>query len=279
MPEKKLIFLHIPKTGGTSLRHIINKEYPGKACLHLYYPVPYSSVVIKDIQANLASAQALYGHVSFGIHKLLGIEGEYIAFLRHPIARVISFYNHNARQADAPYYAAIQDGMSLLNMLQSEVVETNNQMTRIIAAYGQTGMLDDIGVLEQALDNIDKHFCLIGLMERFPESVNLLRQKLGWQTTHTIPYLNLTPTKPLVLEQTFELLEKHIYFRRLIRQLTEPMNLLGNKLGWKFPSFNVSSSRHLQPIDAQTQAALEKYNRLDLLLYEYVNQRFILREQ
>ncbi|HEC84763.1 MAG: hypothetical protein DRR08_26700 [Candidatus Parabeggiatoa sp. nov. 2] len=228
--DKKLFFLHIPKTAGTSLRKLIKKEYPGKACLYLYYPAPFQPAVIKEIHANLPAAKVLYGHFSFGIHQLLGIQGHYVAFLRNPIERVISFYNHNARQSDTPYYAAIQEGLSLLDMLQSErIPETNNHVTRIIACCGLPGMLDDTRVLEQALDNIEKHFCFVGLVERFAESVNLLGKKLGWKSSHTIPYLNVDTTKPL------------------------------------------------HQIDAQTQAALEKYNRLDMLLYEHVNQRYIMK--
>jgi len=87
-------------------------------------------------------------------------------------------------------------------------------------------LLDDKRVLEQALENIDKHFCMVGLMERFAESVDLLGKKLDWQSAYEIPHLN------------------------------------------------VVSNKHIQEVDAQTQAALEKYNRLDMLLYEHVSLNF-----
>ncbi len=225
--EEKIIFIHIPKTAGTSLRNLIEQEYPGKKCLRLYYPAPYKPAVIKEIQSKLPAAKVLYGHTSFGIHKRLGIQGQYITFLRNPIDRVISFYNHNACLENATYYAAIQEGMSLLDMLQSEIThETNNHVTRIIAPNGQPGLLDDTRVLKQALENIEKHFCMVGLMEQFAESIDLLGKKLGWQSSYKIPHLN------------------------------------------------VVAKKHIQEVDAQTQAALEKYNRLDMLLYEHIRHNF-----
>jgi len=253
----KIIFLHIPKTAGTSLRQIIETEYPGEACLFLYYPAPFQPAVITEIQAQLPRAKALYGHCSFGIHQFLGIEAQYVAFLRNPIDRVISFYNHNARQPNTPYYAAIQNGMSLLELLESHKPEFNNHITRMIAPYGEEQMLDDSLVLEQALENIDQHFGFIGLVEKFTESVNLLGAKLGWKTAYPrIPYLNLTPTQPFWFEKTLENLERHIHFRSWLKK----MKLLQND----------KTSKYCDKVDEQTRVALKKYNRLDILLYQYV---------
>jgi hypothetical protein len=262
--DKKIIFLHIPKTAGTSLRQMIEKEYPAGACLFLYYPAPFQKNVITEIQTKLPRAKVLYGHFSFGIHRLLGIKGQYVAFLRNPIDRVISFYHHNARQPDMRYYAAIQDGMSLLDMLESHKPEVNNHITRIIATYGKEDMLDDTKVLEQALENIEKHFCFIGLVERFTESVNLLGQQLGWRTAYTtVPYLNVIPTKPLFFEKTLENLERHIHFRGWLERVTHFLNR------------NQADSKYLNQVDEQTQIAIEKYNRLDILLYQRVSENFL----
>ncbi|MDM8564354.1 sulfotransferase family 2 domain-containing protein [Candidatus Halobeggiatoa sp. HSG11] len=226
--EKKIIFLHIPKTAGTSLRDIVEKEYPEK-CLSVYPPWPYQpEVLAEEIKARLPSVKVLYGHVLFGLHHHLNIDAQYITFLRNPIERVNSFFNHSAYHSHAGYYKAIQNGLSLLQLLESEQVlqQTNNMITRMLAAYHTNNLLDDERVLEQALENIDKHFCVVGLMEKFAESVNLLGKKLDWQSAYEIPYLN------------------------------------------------VVAKKHIQEVDAQTQAALEKYNRLDILLYEHVSKNF-----
>ncbi|RKZ88835.1 MAG: hypothetical protein DRR19_12120 [Candidatus Parabeggiatoa sp. nov. 1] len=192
--------------------------------------MPYQPDVVKEVRANLPAAKVVYGHVHFGIHKFLRLQNyQYIAFLRHPIDRVLSFYSHNARHPDTSHHAAIQGGMSLLEMLESEItIETNNHITRLLTAQGQPDLFDDTQMLEQALANIEKHFCFVGLVEKFAESVALLGKTLGWQSSYEIPYINVDPTK------------------------------------------------HLHQIDAQTQAALEKYNRLDLLLYEQVSRGFSL---
>ncbi|MCK5719459.1 MAG: sulfotransferase family 2 domain-containing protein [Thiomargarita sp.] len=220
--QEKLIFLHIPKTAGTSLRHIIEQEYPDKKCLQLYNP-PYRRKEIEKIRNEVDVAEVLYGHIPFGIHKHLGNKGKYIVFLRNPIARVISFYNHHARQPNMPFYEKIQKGMSLLDLIESNISkETNNHMTRIIASCGYSRILNDDSVLQQALENIKQYFFFVGLTENLAESVDFLGKELRWKHSYNIPYVNVDPSeKP-------------------------------------------------HKIDEQTLTALKKYNRLDILLYEYI---------
>lgn len=222
MNSEKLIFLHIPKTAGTSLRTLIHQAYPGEECLLLYSA--FEPEVFTAIQQALPKAKVLYGHVCYGVHQTLGISGRYITFLRNPIERVISFYSHNARAPGMYWHEAIQNGMSLQEMVEQEIsIETNNHITRILTEYAPSQMLDDDAVLAQAIVNLERHFCFVGLSERLEIGVQTLKTAFDWQIGD-VPQLNLNP---------------------------QPIK-----------------------IDAATVATLEKYNRLDLLLYNYVKRHF-----
>ncbi|MEZ5671792.1 MAG: hypothetical protein R3E08_05185 [Thiotrichaceae bacterium] len=62
------------------------------------------------------------------------------------------------------WYAAIQAGMSLRDMVESGVsVETNNHITRILTSYAFADYLDDDAVLAQAIANLHQHFYFVGL--------------------------------------------------------------------------------------------------------------------
>jgi hypothetical protein len=223
--NEKIIFLHIPKTAGTSLRLIIEQEYQPEDCLFLYYPV-YDEITIAEIQLQLSKAKVLYGHLTFGVHELFNITGKYITFLRHPIDRVISFYKYSASDLDSPYYAHIQNGLSLVEMLQQEItIQTNNHMTRILANYWQEDRLDDSQYVDKALENLN-NFYYVGLLEKFNESIEQLGNKLNWKTRYEVPFVNAN---------TYE------------KQLK---------------------------IDSTTQAVLEQYNHLDLLLYEAIKSKY-----
>lgn len=186
---EKIIFLHIPKTAGTSFRQIVKKEFPRGQCLFIYTHTPEFFSSIKD---DLPAAKAIYGHVSFGIHNILGIRGRYVTFLRDPVRRVLSFYNHQARKRDSEFYRQIKAGLTLRRMLQSGIChQLNNHMVRIISGYESVEPVDDTAVFNRAVSNIDRSFELVGLVERLPESVALLGRKLGFRKQHRIPRRNV----------------------------------------------------------------------------------------
>jgi hypothetical protein len=186
---EKIIFLHIPKTAGTSVRQIVRKEYPGRQCLFIYSHTPE---FFASIQAQLPAARAVYGHVSFGIHEVLGIRGRYVTFLRDPVRRVVSFYNHQRRKRGSEFYHQIKKGLTLREMLQSGIChQVNNHMVRIVAGYEGIEPIDDTAVFQRAVSNMDRSFELVGLVERLPESVALLGRRLGFQRQHRIPRRNV----------------------------------------------------------------------------------------
>ena len=224
--HKKLIFLHIPKTAGTSLRTLVEQAYPAGACVDIY--TANSADFYKTIRHDVDKAEVLYGHTSYGIHQWFGLEPRYIAFVRNPIARVVSLYNHLRRHKKSPHDTDINaGGMTLRDMVQAEIsVETNNHMVRIIGGYGGTETIDNTTILDNAITHIEQHFEFVGLTERMPESVDILAQRLGWGRQLRIPRLNITPPFP--------------------------------------------------EIDAATITTIKEYNRLDLILYEYVEKHFPL---
>ena len=88
------IFIHIPKTGGTSLRSLFEDHY-GDRLLRVYRSGPEPRVhpdEIASITAQQAGAPAVFGHFAFGIHEHLPGEARYAAVLRDPVMRVVSHY-------------------------------------------------------------------------------------------------------------------------------------------------------------------------------------------
>ena len=222
-PHQKLIFLHIPKTAGTSIRAIVEQEYPKGACVQVYTNSPEFYETIREA---VAEAKALYGHTSYGIHTWFDIDVRYITFVRDPIHRVISFYNHQFLHKDSPHYEEIHDrGMTIRDVLHAgSSFQMNNHMVRIIGGYAGTEMTDNTAILDNAIANIERHFEFVGLTERMPESINILAQRLDWGRPYRLPRLNISPPSP--------------------------------------------------EIDAATRATIKEYNRLDLMLYEYVEKNF-----
>ena len=91
--ETFYLFLHIPKTAGTTLRHIIDDQY-GQENVLTYYN-QNSNHLLDNLEALLMvkpQYKALIGHYYFGVHAKFRFPATYITFLRHPVARTISQY-------------------------------------------------------------------------------------------------------------------------------------------------------------------------------------------
>ena len=97
-----LFFLHIPKTAGTSLYRIFARQYPGGRLVQAYPPLAEDAREAA-IAAIGSGAEVFYGHLNFGVHRLLGVPGRYLSMLRHPVDRVASYLNHQRTHPHAEH--------------------------------------------------------------------------------------------------------------------------------------------------------------------------------
>lgn len=162
-----LINLHIPKTAGTTLRMIIDREYDLERKLQIEGLYSSSDFVKLYGRDTLNSVDVISGHQYFGLHEHIDVPCKYIAMLRDPIERVLSTYKHTARMGE-------QD-MGWLKRLTTHEQGSNLQ-TKMLAG----GELD----LGRAINNINNSFSVVGVSEMFDESVLLMQQKLAW----SLPY-------------------------------------------------------------------------------------------
>jgi Sulfotransferase family len=189
MEEPVIIFQHIPKTAGTTLRYIIQYQFPASAICELYGSSGSPAQRIDKLQ-NLSEFQSkkikiINTHVGFGLHNYLRQPYTYITFLREPVSRAISMY----------YYYQKTKNPQFINLSLKEFVQTypgvQNGMTKNLAGIVLQSQLSnsnksqkvdcDRQSLELAQRNIQEHFKFIGICERFDESLLLLRKILGWK--------------------------------------------------------------------------------------------------
>ena len=188
---KTLIFLHIPKAAGSTLRELIIKQYRHEDVLSLSAPDEGTEEVIRQIPAERRrKLKVIQGHMAFGVHRLLDQQVTYITMLRDPIDRYISLYYYVLRSPDHDHYdAVISQNMSLADYVQSGLLE-DNALTRRLAGLIQIskrrpGVVPQFEctreTLEMAKANLLKYFLVVGLKERFDESLILMRRELGWR--------------------------------------------------------------------------------------------------
>lgn len=203
MHPPTIIFLHIPKAAGTTLHRIIEQQYRPKE-IYSTYPTTFKpDAGIEAFQALPAARRAeirlLKGHMPFGLHQYIPGPSTYFTLLREPVERVISFYyfvRHNPTHY--LYDHVIARGRTLQEYIESQIaLSTDNFQLRLLSGvsyhrpYGQC----DEELFAQARRNLQEHFTVVGLAERFDETLILLKRTFGWRNIYYIRH-NVTRNRP-----------------------------------------------------------------------------------
>jgi hypothetical protein len=185
MTEPATIFLHIPKTAGVTLYHVIERQYRPED-MHRIVGTPWGfEDFTKLSQARRAEIRLLTGHIQFGVHLQLPRPAVYFTLLREPVDRVISYFEYIRRRPEDYFYDLVaSNNLDLKGFIQSKAdVMMDNHQTRILAGcwydleFGECTEAE----LEAAKTNLREHFAVVGLTERFDETLLLLKRAFGWR--------------------------------------------------------------------------------------------------
>ncbi len=183
-------FVHIPKAGGTTLHSILDRQYPKETDIRCDMQIPgVLERMLALTPEQRARALCIRGHMPYGTHCYMDQQVRYITMLRDPVKRVISKYRNilrNPQRAlDLNFPTANVGDLETFTAMQVERNAMNFQ-TRMLAGYLDLAdpvppfppLPDD--ALAKAMAHIQQDFAVVGVMERFDESLVLMKRELGW---------------------------------------------------------------------------------------------------
>jgi hypothetical protein len=182
-----LLYLHLPKCGGTTLNRLIEWEYPP----HRIYSIDPSFFrwsyyrLLRKSPRRLDKLRVIKGHMPFGVHKLLRQASTYITVLREPVERVISEYYFALHHPLHPQHKRMQ---TLTLEQYACTTPHHNLQCKLLA--GPPPQRDFLAgdcteeTLAIAKANLAAHFTFAGLTERFDETLALCKVLFGWQLSH-----------------------------------------------------------------------------------------------
>jgi Sulfotransferase family len=198
-----LVFVHIPKTAGTTLTTILHLNEPGPGTRHggnvfkggggVKQGVTFEAL-LKNDNGELDRARIVTGHFPFGIRDHLPRDRDvrFFTLLREPADRTLSHF-FQVRERDWG-----SDGPNKLGLMPlppeatiEDAVEggylVDNLHTRMLSGQAAPFGEVDAAMLEQAKHNLSHEFACFGLTERFDESLVLARQRLGLRSILYMP--------------------------------------------------------------------------------------------
>lgn len=178
--NKPLIFLHIPKTAGTSLRMALSESLGDH--LKMVYNDPENFQSTDDIRnSDKTGISVVFGHYCFGVHHQLGLEPRYACVLRDPVHRVLSWISHVKSDKRHQFHDDLTRLGSEKFVLSGKTEEVSNHQTMIISGIGGHA-------IDEAKLNIE-NFDFVGTTETIKDSTHRLGIVIG-KDISVVPHAN-----------------------------------------------------------------------------------------
>lgn len=210
--KTKILFLHIPKTGGTAVKKALKNEFKPKE-LQLIYGFENFKTGVREFAVN--NKKLAIGHFGWEPEMEDLFKSAFkITFLRHPVARVISHYWHFQRSEQQKDRHLV--GMSFEDFLETPFAQ-NWQTKRLGGGLYNTN-LSDAECFEEALVNVESRFDFVGITEEMTKSASVLSTSLSLKLG-PVKRKNVNPEKgkeqEMVEKYTEVILAKNQYDLRL----------------------------------------------------------------
>ncbi len=254
-----LAYVHINHTGGTTFKTLLGRlyfendikkkiplpdgYYKGGIAFKFSNKFPILSREYSSIPDYLKSnIEVVEGSVNDSFLK--GMNCKYITFVRHPIDRVISHYYWTIRKGKSGNSKigqyVLNNKISLLDYLkEGKYFDVDNYMVRTLlndqdgknVAFGK--ITDNH--LQQAVEIMDHRFEIVGITERYNESLTCMKIKLEWGRIPFYFKQNIGSGKRGIDNTTMiELNKLNKYDLMLYKHASEKLNQLIARQGFRF---------------------------------------------
>lgn len=225
-PPRKIAFLHIGKTAGSSLNLLLKNTLSERSCIHLG-PWEYDELSAEQLDEH----DLILGHFSY--HHILKCRTQpfLLTFFRDPVDRVVSNYyflrswtgyvnDTNRIEVEAGRTLTLRQFIGDPRPEIQRIVR--NQQTYSLGADWRDVrvMADYDAVLANALTALDS-FSFVGTTDAYERGVRLLFRILGVEIADVTEKVNVTPGRPTLADVDREDVEAIRSFNQLDAKMFE----------------------------------------------------------
>lgn len=184
--HKPIVFFHVPKCGGTTLNEILMYIYGDAQVLKIYEePSEKTEQRYRELKLQrLRDYPIVTGHFSVG-NPELEENADCVTMLREPRSRLQSMYRY-IRQVETHdlHEIVCSRSYSIRDCIEQKISsDFDNGLVRQFSGIGDEvpfGEVDEAH-FRQASKNLQNKFLIVGLQERFNESLWLFKTLLDWK--------------------------------------------------------------------------------------------------
>lgn len=188
--SETLIFLHVPKTGGISVSQAIVRQFREDEVFHVRNAAHEKSPVfasahgtIEDFRALSVAQRRRYrcilGHMHFGLHEHVPGPAAYVTLLRDPVERLLSHFGQYCRMVRNQEFGDQSTVPSLEEFCRIKSRAMDNHQTRFLCGW-EFDKHPRQASLDRARENLSRWFRVVGTMERFDETLQVLHRAYAW---------------------------------------------------------------------------------------------------
>ena len=205
-----VIFLHIPKTGGTTIEYLLAKNYKINGVIHINAPALNKNPFALFKKGDLP--HVIMGHykTSHLLYRFIDRPLVHFTMLRDPVKRVLSYFDYLQTSPNHGLYEKASK-RSLEEFINgNDMVELSNAQTlRLAGRLSHTPLRpwEIQECFEVAKESLQKRFSLVGLTERYPEFMLMAQRTLGWSDIFH-EYRNISKKKTQIEDIPSSILER-----------------------------------------------------------------------
>jgi Sulfotransferase family len=237
-PAPPLVFIHVPRTAGTTFNNLLMKNYKfradsyGSSFFPPYLPTTFASLTCAPRSVDDRERPAFFtGHIDVrnDIFRYMPARYVVVTILRDPVDRIVSHYRFNSTQQSIFQDAIRDEGLDVLGYFERLGPAIPQQYE--IFAPAKIGSESER--VATALHNLEQFVTFFGLQERYEEFVSSAAALIGLPNLSQKP-LNRLPAGAAVVtrkqEQALREALKHdvIFYERAVAMYSKRTDLLAS---------------------------------------------------